>query len=124
MSDNREQESVNAPAGPEFVCLDQMQKLRACFRCHLVKTQNQFRDNGCENCPFFKSHRFTYLDYTSANFESLISIIDPQSSWVALHLGVQYFIPGTYCRKIRDVLSEDMLYEVRKNGINVARNPS
>ncbi|KAH9795237.1 transcription elongation factor SPT4 [Citrus sinensis] len=29
-------------------------ELRACLRCRLVKTYDQFRESGCENCPFFK----------------------------------------------------------------------
>lgn len=27
-------------------------KLKACMSCSLIKTANQFYENGCENCPF------------------------------------------------------------------------
>ncbi|MQM17413.1 hypothetical protein Taro_050386 [Colocasia esculenta] len=29
-------------------------ELRACLRCRLVKTYDQFRESGCENCPFLE----------------------------------------------------------------------
>lgn len=29
-------------------------KLRACMSCSLIKTVNQFNEDGCENCPFLK----------------------------------------------------------------------
>lgn len=123
MSEFGERES-ESPDGPEYVCLDHLQKLRACFRCHLVKSQNQFRDAGCDNCPFFKAKRYTYIEYTSQNFEGLVSVLDPGVSWVALHLGITQFVPGTYCRRIRDEISEEMLDDFRKLGIGMAKNPN
>ena len=29
-----------------------LKKLRGCLRCYLVKTEQQFKTDGCENCPF------------------------------------------------------------------------
>ena len=31
---------------------DQLKGVRACKRCGIIKTVEQFLDNGCENCPF------------------------------------------------------------------------
>lgn len=39
--------------GPEFAALplDAKRGLRCCLRCNLVKTFEQFVDDGCDNCP-------------------------------------------------------------------------
>ena len=52
-----------------------LSKLRACLRCHLVKTESQvlaaeqFRAEGCNNCSFFKSSGWDINEFTSNNFE-------------------------------------------------------
>ena len=107
----------------EYVMLDSLKKTRACFRCHLVKTEVQFRKEGCENCPYFKQNSHSYMDYTSANFEGLISVIDPDVSWVAKHLNIHRFLPGTYCLKIRDEIKGDALETLKAHKINFANNP-
>ena len=33
---------------------DSLQGMRACKRCGLIKTFQQFYDVGCENCPFLE----------------------------------------------------------------------
>ncbi|KAL0828578.1 hypothetical protein Bca101_052256 [Brassica carinata] len=45
-------------------------ELRACLRCRLVKTYDQFRDAGCENCPFFKMEEDheRIVEVTTPNF--------------------------------------------------------
>ncbi|KAK8941911.1 hypothetical protein KSP40_PGU008526 [Platanthera guangdongensis] len=45
-------------------------ELRACLRCRLVKTYDQFRESGCENCPFLemdKEHD-NVVNCTTPNF--------------------------------------------------------
>lgn len=39
--------------------------IRACKRCGILKTMDQFIDEGCENCPFLDMVRKRY-DKTSA----------------------------------------------------------
>jgi transcription elongation factor SPT4 len=45
-------------------------ELRACLRCRLIKTYDQFRESGCENCPFFKmdEDHERVVDCTTPNF--------------------------------------------------------
>ncbi|RWR93375.1 transcription elongation factor SPT4 2 [Cinnamomum micranthum f. kanehirae] len=45
-------------------------ELRACRRCRLVKTYDQFRESGCENCPFFNmdADHERVVDCTTPNF--------------------------------------------------------
>ncbi|RVW51265.1 Transcription elongation factor SPT4-like 2 [Vitis vinifera] len=60
-------------------------ELRACLRCRLVKTYDQFRESGCENCPFFKmdEDHERVVDCTTPNFNGIISMMDPTRSWAA-----------------------------------------
>ena len=109
-------------AGPEYVVLDGLKKLRACFVCHLIKTENQFRKEGCDNCLYFKHINHSYPDYTSPNFEGLVSVIDPEISWVARHLNVHRLLPGTYCLRIKDEITGDILETLKEYKISYANN--
>lgn len=59
--------------------------LRCCMNCYLVKTFDQFFQNGCENCEHLnlKGNQAKIEDYTSTNFEGTIALMDPSNSWVA-----------------------------------------
>ena len=37
-----------------------MRGIRACKRCGLLKTLEQFINDGCENCPFLEMVRFFF----------------------------------------------------------------
>lgn len=45
----------------------------------------QFLGSGCENCAFFgmDGDRERVADCTTPNFQSLLSVVDPASSWTA-----------------------------------------
>ncbi|KAF3545807.1 hypothetical protein DY000_02000389 [Brassica cretica] len=111
-------------------------ELRACLRCRLVKTYDQFRDSGCENCPFFKIEEDPerIVDVTTPNFNGYDLISNPQnlnllstvhSLYRVLYiLGVVFetevssntfgllfpgkFAPGCYALAVSETLSEDM----------------
>ena len=55
--------------GPEFAALplDAKRGLRCCLRCNLVKTFEQFVDDGCDNCPVLgmKDDQERVVDCTS-----------------------------------------------------------
>ncbi len=68
-------------------------QLRACKKCQLVKTYEQFMQVGCENCDDSYNRSAMDLDEkehgvassTSANFSGMISYMfdDDRASWVA-----------------------------------------
>jgi transcription elongation factor SPT4 len=70
-----------------------VKQLRACKKCHLVKTYEQFMQVGCENCDDTYDQSALELDEkennvtnsTSANFSGMIAYMfdDDSASWVA-----------------------------------------
>mmetsp|Transcript_9789 Transcript_9789/g.16056 ORF Transcript_9789/g.16056 Transcript_9789/m.16056 type:complete len:121 (+) Transcript_9789:104-466(+) len=100
----------------------ELNKLRACLSCSLVKNADQFLKHGCENCAFFGEKRKDYLnDCTSVSFDGLISLMHPTESWVARWQRIQKLVPGCYAIKVRGELPdyvrenlEDMNYSRRR----------
>ena len=106
-----------------YAAPNELKKLRACKRCHLVKTEKQFRKDGCDNCPYFKENRYTVFEYTTSNFEGMTCIMDPETSWVSKYLNVKYFVPGTYAITVRSHISDEQMEVFEANGLPLARNP-
>jgi transcription elongation factor SPT4 len=47
---------------------------------------DQFDEEGCDNCDdflHFKGNRDRVFECTSANFDGMIALMDPNDSWVA-----------------------------------------
>ncbi|KAF5289431.1 hypothetical protein FQA39_LY15120, partial [Lamprigera yunnana] len=59
--------------------------LRACLVCSLIKTFEQFENEGCDNCDEFlrmKNNRDNIYDCSSTNFDGMIAAMSPEDSWV------------------------------------------
>lgn len=54
----------------------------------------QFHEAGCDNCPFLQMEgdRERVADCTTPNFQSLITVMEPNSSWAAKWLHVSKFL--------------------------------
>ena len=57
-----------------------LKKLRACLKCHLVKTEEQFNKEGCDNCGTSPNEA---MDNITPHFKGIIAITNPQYSWAA-----------------------------------------
>lgn len=82
--------------------------LRACMVCSIVQSGNKFVSSGCPNCEEFLEMRHSadvVHDCTSAVFEGMIAMADPESSWVAKWQRLQGYAPGTYAVKVEGVVS-------------------
>ena len=63
-------------------------KLRACLGCRLLKTENEFKAKGCDNCDKDKDDKvFDVKNNTTNNFRGVIAITVPKGSWCAKWLG-------------------------------------
>lgn len=111
----------NMGSSIKFVAPNDVKKLRSCLNCHLVKTERQFRERGCDNCEIFRAKGFTVFEYTTANFESIINLTDPSKSGIARHLNLITFLPGSYSLKVGMEMSQELLESVKN--IPKARNP-
>ncbi len=77
-----------------------LKKLRACFSCNLIKTEEQvinyiikFFESGCENCGE-KWDKSEAIHKITQNFKGMIAITNPRYSWCAkwLHKSKFYLI--------------------------------
>lgn len=98
----------------------EMKRLRACLRCALVKTVDQFYEEGCENCPFLRleNNLGRVMECTSAYFEGMIALVNPQGSWVAKWQRIVTNIPGLYAIEVVGELPPDMKSFCRDEGLS------
>ncbi|RNA22490.1 transcription elongation factor SPT4 [Brachionus plicatilis] len=102
-----------------------LRDLRACKICSLIKTLDQFDNEGCDNCDEFlhlKGNRDRVFDCTSSNFDGMIAMMDPSDSWVAKWQRVDHFVRGMYAISVsgelpdaikRMLREKDMPYRTR-----------
>eukprot|EP01137_Pigoraptor_chileana_P014191 Opistho-2@68529 len=82
--------------------------LRACLVCALIKTYNQFEEDGCDNCRELGiSSKLDWAEECiSANFDGTISLMEPKNSWVARWQGLQSYKPGCYAISVSGLLPD------------------
>mmetsp|Transcript_24829 Transcript_24829/g.50802 ORF Transcript_24829/g.50802 Transcript_24829/m.50802 type:complete len:102 (-) Transcript_24829:519-824(-) len=87
--DEEDEEGERLPAKVEDLAQasvpTSLKGLRACMRCGIIKTLDQFLEYGCENCPFLDmagNHERCNM-CTTAFFEGQVAVMDPGESWTA-----------------------------------------
>mmetsp|Transcript_5627 Transcript_5627/g.7608 ORF Transcript_5627/g.7608 Transcript_5627/m.7608 type:complete len:122 (+) Transcript_5627:98-463(+) len=111
------------PAEPP---LELGRNLRACLRCRLLKSYNQFYDKGCENCPFLSlaQDQERVVECTTTNFSGIFSVMDPQGSWAARWSHLGRFVPGCYALTLYEDPPEEVLNILEDHNIPYqSRNP-
>jgi len=95
--------------------------LRACLLCSLVQTAADFRKSGCPNCEDILQLRGStdrVASCTTTAFDGLISMIDPEKSWVARWQRTDKFVKGIYAIRVTGSVPADVLEELEQRGIN------
>ena len=102
-----------------------LRQLRACLSCSLIKTMEQFENDGCENCDSFlhmRNNRDNVYDCTSSNFDGMIAACQMEDSWVAKWQRIDKLKPGVYAMSvsgrlppyvIRDMTALNIAYKSR-----------
>lgn len=92
--------------------------VRACMRCGIVKTFDQFLEHGCENCPFLNMEgEFQRVNQcTTAFFEGQVAVMDPGESWTAKWLRIDQYLPGVYAVSITGQFDRDVEEELESRG--------
>ncbi|ELA41837.1 uncharacterized protein VICG_01189 [Vittaforma corneae ATCC 50505] len=92
-------------------------KTRACLNCSLIQTVQEFREQGCPNCPFLNVNKNRNIGYTtSPSFKGMIFLKDPRSSWVAKWQRVNQYRPGVYAMTVEGVLSDKFIDDIERDG--------
>lgn len=93
-------------------------KLRACLSCSMVKTQAQFREQGCSNCAFLKmkDNLDNVLDCTSDKFSGLMALTNPPASWVARWQRIDAFTKGLYALTVDGELPDEYVNALEREG--------
>ena len=97
-----------------------LHNLRACLICSLVKTANQFAMDGCDNCERFlglKGDMDKCMECTSANFDGMIAVCQPNDSWVCKWQKINKKCPGVYANSVSGSLPKVVIQELKQLGI-------
>ena len=119
-----EEEEEGEPLPPKVEELAQasvpkaLKGVRSCMRCGIIKTIDQFLEDGCENCPFLdmeSNHERCNL-CTTAFFEGQVAVSDPSESWTAKWLRIDSFLPGIYAISITGQFEREIEEELENRG--------
>ena len=94
--------------------------LRACLVCSFVQSQSRFLKQGYPNCEAFlemANNSDNVADCTSEVFEGLITVNDPEASWVAKWQRLDEYVPGVYAVKVVGTLNEDRVQDALEAGV-------
>ncbi|BFU20733.1 transcription initiation protein SPT4, putative [Entamoeba histolytica HM-3:IMSS] len=91
--------------------------LRCCKICGLIKSQEQFQRDGCDNC---KRYFDNWEDYVSSNFTGMLSLLRPDRSFIGKVLGMKdTYVCGLYAASCEDSVSPEIESTATVNDIQV-----
>ena len=98
--------------------------LRACLLCHLIKHADQFEKNGCENCEEYlglRHNRDMVASCTTSNFSGMITLCQPDDSWVARWQKLSKRVRGMYAIDVSGKLPSGIVAELQSMGVETSR---
>ncbi len=98
-----------------------LRNLRACLLCSMVKSFDQFEQDGCDNCERYlsmKHDRDKVYECTSSNFDGILSMMQPEDSWVAKWQKIQRKAKGIYAISVSGELSDMIVRDLKDLGIS------
>ena len=107
-----------------FVCTDVHGALdliisRGCVR-GVLNFHQKFLKVGCPNCESIlglANSPDAIADCTSQVFDSLITMGDPQASWVAKWQRISNYVAGVYAVKVVGTLPDEIIQILEDNGV-------
>ncbi|GAA5994249.1 transcription elongation factor SPT4 [Rhodotorula paludigena] len=97
-------------------------KLRACLLCSFVASPSEFRKQGCPNCEDkleMKGDQDRVMMCTTAQFDGLIAMINPDESWVAKWQRNDKHSPGVYAVRVTGSLPDEVAEDLEARGVTV-----
>mmetsp|Transcript_2698 Transcript_2698/g.9696 ORF Transcript_2698/g.9696 Transcript_2698/m.9696 type:complete len:102 (-) Transcript_2698:823-1128(-) len=75
---------------------------RACIDCKLIKTFDQFVNEGCDNCQHLElqNERERVSEFTTSGYSGMVSVFDGSKSWVQKWLRLRKLTPGCYALEL------------------------
>mmetsp|Transcript_23583 Transcript_23583/g.27319 ORF Transcript_23583/g.27319 Transcript_23583/m.27319 type:complete len:134 (+) Transcript_23583:89-490(+) len=100
--------------------------IRACKRCGILKTLEQFINEGCENCSFLDmiDNPERANTCTSAFYEGQAALMDPNESWAAKWIRVDTYLPGVYAISITGTFDRDTQENLEARGVRWRCRPA
>ena len=78
-------------------------RLRACLRCKIILSSQQFLREGCPNCTDLDmiGDRTAVDQLTTRNYSGAAAIVDPKTSWVGRNIKADTLIAGVYAISVQ-----------------------
>ncbi|KAF8590255.1 transcription initiation protein spt4 [Ramaria rubella] len=95
-------------------------QLRACLLCSIVQAPNDFKRVGCPNCEEIlqlKMNQDRILSCTSAQFDGIIAVVDPDASWVARWQRTSKYVRGMYAARVVGRIPDEIDDDIKGRGM-------
>lgn len=97
-----------ADATGQFHLPNATSRLRACLRCKIILSPQQFTRSGCPNCDVdFVGDRQAVEELTTRNYSGTAAIINPAQSWVGRNIKADSLVPGVYAIAVQGYAAGD-----------------
>mmetsp|Transcript_109500 Transcript_109500/g.317792 ORF Transcript_109500/g.317792 Transcript_109500/m.317792 type:complete len:97 (-) Transcript_109500:1669-1959(-) len=94
--------------------------------CSLCKTFEQFYNEGCDNCNGLglqmADRQDRVSEYTSPYFEGMISMMQPEQSWVAKYQAIPK--QGVYAMEVTGTMPADAVEWLKNKNVQPQAKPA